>query len=157
MPVDYAGPYVFPTVDVAIYRDVDGRPVELQHNEAKAIGREWLLVRKPAEKLWRLCGGFVDVADESFEMAARREVHEELGCEVGRLRYVGSFRVDDPRYREKLDKIVTALFVAAYVDGPIRPADDVGEAQWFSTVDLNQIVVEHRPLLVRVATMRSIE
>lgn len=117
-------PRTFPTVDVAIYRDLA---------DVKDT-REWLLVRKPNEKLWRFVGGFVDPSDKSLEMAARREVQEETGVTINDPKYVASLRVDDWRYREEEDKILTTLFAASYLAGPVAPADDVADAQWFNLV-----------------------
>lgn len=124
---------VFPTVDVAISRG--------------AIDcSEWLFVKKPTEKLWRFCGGFAQPSDADYESAARREAAEETGAELGPLTYVCSHRVDDWRYRSEDDKIVTVLFSAPLIFGPIRPADDVSEAAWFQLSSV-QVVAEHKPLL----------
>ena len=129
-------PRVYPAVDVAICQDVAGQRLH-----------DWLMVRKPNEKQWRFPGGFVLPTDRSYEDAAKREAMEETGAEIGRLEYVGSFLVDDWRYRQETDKILTTLFKAAYVFGPIRPADDVAEARWSNQIDVADIVPEHHPLV----------
>jgi bifunctional NMN adenylyltransferase/nudix hydrolase len=111
-----------------------------------------LLVRKPEETLFRFCGGFSDPKSESLEADAKREVLEETGVEVGALQYVGSMLVNDWRYRNEVDAIKTALFVAVYVYGKPEGADDVAEARWFklNTLTSNDIIEEHRPLLKKL-------
>ncbi len=73
---------------------------ELYLNPAAAVagvirderGRVVVLVRgdEPGKGRWDLPGGFVD-PDETTEDALRREVREEIGLEVAKLRYVGSW------------------------------------------------------------------
>ena len=92
-------------------------------------GHRFLFGRKAFEEQYRFIGGFVDPTDESLEMAAMREVEEEAGsilCNAARdLVYLGSFRVDDWRYRTETDKICTSLFLAEYGGGRPAPHDDL--------------------------------
>ena len=52
---------------------------------------------------------------------AVREVMEETGADIGQPRYVWSGIVDDWRYRDESDKILTTLFEAPYIFGPVKP------------------------------------
>jgi bifunctional NMN adenylyltransferase/nudix hydrolase len=124
-------PKVFSTVDVAIMR-----------------GDEVLLGRKSHQTLFRFIGGFVDPTDDNFEQAAQREAQEETGVEVGNLQYIGTARIDDWRYRNEVDKIITTLFTADYVAGNATAQDDIAEIKWFKINDLTDenFVVEHRVL-----------
>src|ERR1041385_6524306 len=89
-------PTVFPTVDVVIER-----------------GGKLLLGRKPNQEKFRFVGGFADPAlDHSYEDAAIREAKEETSLVVKSVRYLGSTRIDDPRYRGTADSIITHLFFA---------------------------------------------
>lgn len=134
-------PIVFSTVDVAIY------------NEDKT---KILLGRKPYEDKYRFIGGFVDVTDTSFEMAAKREVMEETGLEIDDLKYVKSMRVDDWRYRKEPDRsIMTHFYTAKKIFGGEKPNDDIEELKWFKIYDINEnnIVKEHLELLKTVRTL----
>jgi bifunctional NMN adenylyltransferase/nudix hydrolase len=130
-------PTAFVTVDVAIFDE----------DETKL-----LLVRKPNEEQWRLPGGFVNPTDPHLEAAARRESHEETGLDITDPRYVGSFLVDDWRYRREQDKIMTTLFTAKRLSGHVTPDDDVAEAQWFNwtseKLDFQNNIVKHHQELV---------
>lgn len=124
-------PKVFSCVDVAIF---DSKEEKL------------LLARKPNETLFRFVGGFADPKNSTFEADGRREVAEETGATVGGLVYVGSFQIDDWRYRNEVDKIRTILFKATYQYGGVKPDDDIAELRWFDVAKVtNQdIVPEHR-------------
>ncbi|MCU0430010.1 MAG: NUDIX domain-containing protein [Cytophagaceae bacterium] len=124
-------PKVFPTVDVAI----------LQEDKV-------LLGKKSNQEGYRFLGGFTDPTDNSYEEAAKREVMEEANIEIGDLRYLGSAKIDDWRYRKEEDKIITHLFAATFVFGAIEPKDDISELKWFSLHELKQedFVKEHHVL-----------
>ena len=140
----------FPAVDIAI----------VDENEN---GSRLLLARKPNETLFRFVGGFVDPKEVSgkgnfFEQNARREVNEETHVETGDYRYLGSFLVDDWRYRDEKSKIVTTLFRCKYLFGKPTPDDDIDILKWFFVADLkkcnelelsNILVSEHIPLMVK--------
>lgn len=130
---------VYPTVDIALF---NGDRTSL------------LLGRKPDESTWRLPGGFADTTDLSYEVAAQRELAEECGTfTTGDMRYIGSCRVDDWRYRGECDKIMTLLFTTTLLEGKPEAGDDLAEVQWFSVADLQgmaaqqQINETHIPLV----------
>ena len=125
---------VYPTVDVAVHR-----------------GEELLLARKARDQgAWRLPGGFVAAEDASFEEAAARELFEETGVVADNLRFLGSFRIDDWRYRDEQDSIITTLFLAEYRSGTPVAGDDVDDVLFFSLRDLPAIASEHHALLAAV-------
>lgn len=134
-------PTAFQTVDIAIFNEDYSR---------------LLLCRKPNYDKYQFVGGFSDPRSESLELDALREVREETTLEVGGLRYVGSTRIDDWRYRSEVDCIKTALFIAKVVYGSPRPQDDIEEVRWFDWAALNgptfqQIMPAHQDLVVMVA------
>lgn len=129
-------PLVFQTVDIAI---VNG-------DRSQVL----LGAKLEDEGLLRFVGGFVDPSDASLEMAAKREAFEETGgLELADFRYVGSTKVDDWRYRNTRDTIMTTLFAATHVFGAPKASDDMdGALTWHSIPDIEgKLVEEHRPLV----------
>lgn len=97
-------------------------------------GQRILLAKKANEPLWRFPGGFVDPSDPSLEYASIREKNEEcsIDLECSRPVYLGSFRVDDPRYKDSEDKIMSAVFVSEYIFGKPVAGDDIAHVNWFT-------------------------
>lgn len=129
----------YQTVDVAVFNEEEN---------------QILLAKKPGEDKYRFIGGFVDVKDTSLEHTAKREFMEEAGAEISITGYIGSFRVDDWRYRSERDKIMTTLFKAKYLFGHLEPSDDVEQLRWFDLKDLKEIggiqkliVEEHQSMM----------
>lgn len=115
-------PKVYPTVDIAVLNE--------DHTQV-------LLGKKHLAAQWRFPGGFSDPEDESFEMAARRELSEECGAiEVQEMQFVGSAKINDWRYRKETDKIITSLFKTTLIYGKPRAADDLAELAWFPISEL---------------------
>ena len=132
-------PKVYATVDIAVI------------NEAT---REVLLGKKPNAAEWRFPGGFSDPEDESFEIAARRELSEECGdIEVQGMQYIGSARINDWRYKNETDKIISLFFKTKFIFGTPKASDDLAALSWFPLSGLqtmkeqNMITPEHHVLI----------
>ncbi len=130
---------VYPTVDVAVFRN--GK-------------KELLLGKKSINNKWRLIGGFSDPEDDSFEMAAKRELVEECGpIEVGELTYEMSTKINDWRYRNEADKIITTVYSCDLLYGTPQAQDDIVDVQWFplpdvlTLIDKDEVTPEHRDLM----------
>jgi len=125
-------PTVFPTVDVVI-----------EH------GGKLLLGRKAHQEKFRFVGGFADPAlDNSYEESAMREAKEETSLTVTKVKYLGSTRIDDPRYRGTPDCIITDLFSAEEWEGTPVASDDIAELKWFPRAEISAetFVDEHHVL-----------
>lgn len=126
---------VYPTVDCAIF-------------ESAKLDRIYL-ARKPNQFKWRFVGGFVDPSDNSYQDAAKREAKEEtnLTCDV--IGFVTSAKVDDERYQNKEDKIITTLFaLVPYGRRDAIASDDISQVRVFNVSDVFEeiLVPEHRLL-----------
>jgi bifunctional NMN adenylyltransferase/nudix hydrolase len=151
-------PKVYPTVDVAVLS-------RFETARTRAVGPEGgelhvLLGKKPGETEWRFPGGFTDPTDICFEEAAARELREETGITLRpkgpnyepALAYVGSMRIDDPRYTGR-DRICTTLFAVQLPPDRVKEAkagDDLAAVDWrpLDTKLLNEVAPLHRPLVL---------
>jgi ADP-ribose pyrophosphatase YjhB (NUDIX family) len=140
-------PTMFSTVDIGAYRFTSEYTKEL------------LLGRKAGSKLWCLPGGFVDPKDCNFEHSAARELYEETGLfTVNGLIPEGQFKIDDPRYRDSEDKILTNLFTCDIGQQTPVAGDDLEEVAWINrhslhyklkgrNVKIEEILVPHHLIL----------
>lgn len=84
------------------------------------------------QPMYSTLAGFVEPG-ESLEDCIHREILEEVGVEVGDIRYYSSQPWPFPNS-------LMLGFVATYADGEISPApDEIADAQWFSPDDLPMI------------------
>jgi bifunctional NMN adenylyltransferase/nudix hydrolase len=128
-------PTVYTTVDVVIFNDDNSKI---------------LLGRKSGEDKFRFIGGFSEPSSTSFEMDARREVYEEANININNLKYLGSYNIDDWRYKKEASKIRTLLFSCNYESGQVKAGDDICEVRWFNLSDLSPIdVVEEHIILLK--------
>lgn len=124
-------PIAFHTVDVACVRD--GSVVMIQKKSELGSG------------LWRFPGGFMDPG-ETAESAAARELWEETHVSVkdSDMRYIGSFVIDDPRYRGTPDGITTSMFAVICPKGVSPSAGD--DAAAIAMIPVNDIVGVCNPI-----------
>ena len=115
------------------YQAVDIVIINAENNTI-LLGQKWQnKTRTEPKSELRFCGGFVDPSDFSLEYAAKRECREEAGQNLGitEPNYVGSLRIDDPRYRNSEDKIMSAVFVSYYMFGTAKGGDDIAKVGWY--------------------------
>lgn len=133
-------PRVFPTTDIAVLKSDDV-----------------LLIQRVDSGHWCFPGGFVDPTDGSFELAARRELREETGLTLeGPLNCVGTFPINDFRYRGSRDKIFTTFYAGVHSWGPVTANPlEVQDYRWVNWLgnEITEIIAEvHRPLLSALRT-----
>jgi NAD+ diphosphatase len=126
-----SGEHVFPRTDPAVIVgviDPDDRLL-LASNAAWPEGR------------YSVVAGFVEPG-ESFEMAVRREVHEETGVEVADMTYLGSQPWPFPAS-------IMVGFRAEAVAGtePTPDGEEIRHARWFSRDELREALADGSLLL----------
>lgn len=140
-------PHAYPTVDIALVR-----PVPKNYDEV-------LLIQRADSGRWCFPGGFVDPTDTCLETAAARELQEETGLVLANgakgLRYLGSARVNDFRYRGSRDKIVTSFFLGCFFYGhPTPNYNEVQDYQWIDVFKALSVVSDtHLPLAEMLANV----
>jgi len=99
-----------------------------------------------------LIGGFVDNND-TLESACQREVMEETGiANIFNLRYIKSFHVEDWRYVNESENVLTSLFVCTGDISKARPMDDIDSVHICNVndIDIDDICEPHRNLVQEV-------
>lgn len=115
-------PIVVPAVSVAVLRD-----------------RSIMLVRRgraPSKGLYAFPGGRVE-AGESLEQAARRELAEETGIEVGALVRLRDISIDSRDDGGSL--YLLTVFGARHAQGEPIAADDADEAAFFTLSEIERL------------------
>ena len=106
-----------------------------------------LLVRRgrpPAEDLWAIPGGRVEIG-ESLQEAAEREILEETGIVIRALDPVYTFdAIDrDPRGGIRFHYVIVDL-LAEYIRGEPRAGDDAAAARWVPSDELPTLKVSSK-------------
>jgi 8-oxo-dGTP diphosphatase len=103
-----------------------------------------LLVRRgqpPAEDLWAIPGGRVEIG-ETLQEAAEREILEETGIQIRALKPIYTFDVID---RDAAGKVrfhyVIVDLAADYIRGEPVPGDDALDARWVSAGEISGLEV----------------
>lgn len=109
-----------------------------------------LLGRKKGLSKYCFIGGFVDENDDSMEYAASRELSEETGHSISVMnqQYLGSCKIDDWRYKNEKESIMTSVFLFSYLSGKAVACDDLNEVKWVNEYNVKEILQEsHYPIL----------
>jgi 8-oxo-dGTP diphosphatase len=105
-----------------------------------------LLIRRghpPFKGKYALPGGFVDVG-EAVEDACRREVLEETGVKVGKLRLLGVY--SDPR-RDPRGHTCSVAFLAHVRSTTPRAGSDAADAEWVENWSNLELAFDHGQIL----------
>ena len=106
-----------------------------------------LLVRRgkpPAEDLWAIPGGRVEIG-ETLQEATEREILEETGITIRALEPVYTFDVidQDARGRTRFHYVIVDL-TADYIRGEPRAGDDATAARWVASDELAALKVSSK-------------
>lgn len=131
MTFSYEYPRLMLTVDAVVFR-LNGEDLEVL-----------LIQRKhdPFAGMWALPGGFVDM-DETVEQAVVRELEEETGLRLEKLKQLFTFSEigRDPRGRTVS---VTFYGMADLNNSRVSGGDDASDAQWFPMDQLPELAFDH--------------
>jgi bifunctional NMN adenylyltransferase/nudix hydrolase len=87
-------------------------------------------------------GGHAEKSDGDARTTAMREQQEEVrGVTLSSPVYIGSEIIDDPRYKNSADSVMTTFFAADYEGGKPTPSDDVHSVRWVHPRDFAQVLV----------------
>ena len=97
--------------------------------------------KPPAENLWSIPGGSVELG-ETLQEATEREIMEESGITIRAREPVYTFDVleRDDKGNVRFHYVIVDL-AADYVSGELSPGDDAIDVRWFSTEDVNKLKV----------------
>ena len=100
---------------------------------------------EPFKGCWAFPGGFMNM-DETTEQCAIRELEEETGLKVTKIKQIGAYsKVDrDPRGRT-----VTVAYLAIINKiEAVKGLDDAAMAQWFPLSDLPKLAFDHEEIMI---------
>ncbi len=95
--------------------------------------------QEPAKGMWAIPGGSVELG-ETLQTAAEREALEETGLRVkaGQVIYTFDAIEQDEAGQVKFHYVILDLLAEALnPEQPLRPADDVTDARWFTLSELD--------------------
>lgn len=97
--------------------------------------------KPPAENLWSIPGGSVELG-ETLQEATEREIREETGITIRAREPVYTFDVleKDNKGNVRFHYVIVDL-AADYVSGELRPGDDAIDVRWFSAGEVNKLKV----------------
>ena len=82
--------------------------------------------------------------DENAEDCAKRELKEETGLEIGKMRQLGAFTEvnRDPRGRT-----VSIAYYAVIEKAEVKGSDDAAQARWFPIDSIPSLAFDHEKIL----------
>ncbi len=109
--------------------------------------------KEPFAGRWALPGGFVN-KDEALIEAARRELREETGLHVPKLRQIGAF--GDPG-RDPRGWTISVAYLAEVsgTEPEAQAADDAKAVDWFPIDALPRLAFDHGRILQRALALHA--
>lgn len=115
-----------------------------------------LLLKRADSGCWGPPGGAVELG-EAVEMAARREVREETGLELGDLSLFGVFSGPELFYRyPNGDEVhnVSIVYLARFTGGDVRLNGEHTAWDWFAPADIPENISP--PILPVIAQFKQV-
>ena len=98
----------------------------------------------PFKNKWALPGGFVNM-DELLETACRRELEEETGLKLDKMK---QFKAFDAINRDPRHRTISVVFSAEVPKKmEVKGGDDAAHAKWFSLEELPELAFDHQQIL----------
>ena len=99
----------------------------------------------PFKGMWAFPGGFLRM-NETAEECAKRELKEETGLELEKVRELGTFSGVN---RDPRERVVSIAFYSLAKHSAVRGGDDAAKAKWWAIDDVPQLAFDHDYILRR--------
>lgn len=100
--------------------------------------------REPYKGKWAFPGGFINI-DESGETGALRELQEETGLFVSKLRQFHTFT--NPK-RDPRERVISIAYYSIVFLQNVAGGDDAAKAYWFSLDEIPPLAFDHEEILL---------
>lgn len=98
---------------------------------------------EPCKGLWAFPGGFMQI-DETIEECARRELQEETGLRVEKVRQFGVFSAVERDPRERVVSVGCYTLVKL---AEVKGGDDAAQARWWAFDEVPPLAFDHDIML----------
>lgn len=99
--------------------------------------------QEPFKGMWAFPGGFIRM-DETAEDCAKRELQEETGLEITKVRELGTFSGID---RDPRERVISIAYYSLARQSAVRGGDDAAKAKWWAIDDIPQLAFDHDYIL----------
>lgn len=98
---------------------------------------------EPYKGMWAFPGGFLRM-EETAEECAKRELREETGLELPKVRELGTFSGVN---RDPRERVISIAFYSLARHSSVRGGDDAAKARWWAIDDIPQLAFDHDYIL----------
>ena len=98
---------------------------------------------EPYKGMWAFPGGFLRM-NETAEECAKRELKEETGLELTKVRELGTFSGVN---RDPRERVISIAFYSLARHSAVRGGDDASKAKWWAVDDIPQLAFDHDYIL----------
>lgn len=98
---------------------------------------------EPYKGMWAFPGGFIRM-DETAEECVKRELKEETGMELAKVRELGCFSGVN---RDPRERVISIAFYSLARHSAVKGGDDAAKAKWWAIDDIPQLAFDHDYIL----------